>query len=96
MMRNLATLIPHILAVVTYAIGLFYASQHFEFESPTLLWLGASDTALLRLANLGLACAVAVAAGTGGRGRGRGEAREGGSGGREGRRARAGPRGGEG
>ena len=40
-MRNLATLIPHILAVVTYAIGLFYASQHFEFESPTLLWLGA-------------------------------------------------------
>ena len=41
MMRNLATLIPHILAVVTYAIGLFYASQHFEFESPTLLWLGA-------------------------------------------------------
>ena len=41
MMRNLATLIPHILAVVTYAIGLFYASQHFEFESPALLWLGA-------------------------------------------------------
>ena len=40
-MRNLATLIPHILAVVTYAIGLFYASQHFEFESPALLWLGA-------------------------------------------------------
>ena len=44
MMRNLATLIPHILAVVTYAIGLFYASQHFEFESPTLLWLGALIT----------------------------------------------------
>ena len=43
-MRNLATLIPHILAVVTYAIGLFYASQHFEFESPTLLWLGALIT----------------------------------------------------
>ena len=41
MMRNLATLIPHILAVVTYAIGLSYASQHFEFESPALLWLGA-------------------------------------------------------
>ena len=40
-MRNLATLIPHILAVVTYAIGLSYASQHFEFESPALLWLGA-------------------------------------------------------
>jgi Ca-activated chloride channel family protein len=41
MMRNLATLIPHVLAVVTYAIGLSYASQHFEFESPALLWLGA-------------------------------------------------------
>ena len=41
MMRNLATLIPHILAVVTYVIGLSYASQHFEFESPALLWLGA-------------------------------------------------------
>ena len=40
-MRNLATLIPHILAVVTYTIGLSYASQHFEFESPALLWLGA-------------------------------------------------------
>ena len=41
MMRNLATLIPHILSVLTYAIGLSYASQHFEFESPALLWLGA-------------------------------------------------------
>ena len=26
---------------LTYAIGLSYASQHFEFESPALLWLGA-------------------------------------------------------
>ena len=48
-MRNLATLIPHILAVVTYAIGLFYASQHFEFESPTLLWLGALNTLYIGL-----------------------------------------------
>ena len=55
MMRNLATLIPHILAVVTYAIGLFYASQHFEFESPALLWLGA----LIALhISLRLSCAV--------------------------------------
>lgn len=40
MMRSLATLIPHVLAFVMYAIGLSYAGQHFEFESPALLWLG--------------------------------------------------------
>ena len=41
MMRSLATLIPHALAFAMYAAGLSYAGQHFEFESPALLWLGA-------------------------------------------------------
>lgn len=40
MMRSLATLIPHLLAVVAYAVALSHASQHFEFESPALLWVG--------------------------------------------------------
>ena len=41
MMRSLATLTPHVIAFVLYAIGLSYAGQHFEFESPAFLWLGA-------------------------------------------------------
>lgn len=40
-MRSLATFIPHVFAVAFYAIGLSYAGQHFEFESPAILWLGA-------------------------------------------------------
>jgi len=45
----LATLIPHILAILIYLIGLSHAAQHFEFESPSLLWLGA-----LTVLNIGL------------------------------------------
>ncbi|MBN31866.1 MAG: aerotolerance regulator BatA [Crocinitomicaceae bacterium] len=48
-MRGLATLIPHLLAILIYLIGLSHAAQHFEFESPSLLWLGA-----LIVLNIGL------------------------------------------
>ena len=41
MMRSLATLFPHVLAAIAYAIALYHAKQHFEFESPALLWVGA-------------------------------------------------------
>lgn len=40
MMRSLATLLPHLIALVAYAVGLSYAAQHFEFESPATLWFG--------------------------------------------------------
>ena len=41
-MRILATLIPHLLALMALAAAWSYAGQHFEFANPTWLWLGSA------------------------------------------------------
>lgn len=39
-MRTLATLLPHVIALIMVGSAFTYAAQHFEFAHPAWLWLG--------------------------------------------------------